>query len=171
MKYFKFDDFFRSGTAKEKGIINYPDNAEELREVKSNIELLVDRVLDPLRERVGFPILICSGYRCKELNKIVGGSKKSQHLTGQAADILGMIPNSNIKLAEELLSGDYFFDQAIFERYNRDKLTCLWIHISYNPGHNRNDVLLYYNGKYRKLTCEEIERLKKDIKERIKYQN
>lgn len=45
------------------------------------------RKLDAMREELGRPITITSGYRCKSHNKNVGGSPNSQHLYGKAADI------------------------------------------------------------------------------------
>ena len=45
--------------------------------------------LGVLRDRVGVPFIINSGYRCKRHNasKAVKGAKDSQHLIGNAADI------------------------------------------------------------------------------------
>ena len=48
---------------------------------------LIENVLDPLREAYGKPIVVTSGFRCKKLNKAVGGSPSSQHLLGLDADI------------------------------------------------------------------------------------
>lgn len=49
--------------------------------------LLVDHILDPIREAWGKPIKINSGYRSKALNSKIGGSKTSDHMLGRAADI------------------------------------------------------------------------------------
>ena len=81
MKYFTFPEFEYSLTASLKGYDN-----EAPREARRNIEYLVDTVLDPLREYLGCPIVITSGYRCRDLNNDVGGSPTSQHLLGLAAD-------------------------------------------------------------------------------------
>jgi uncharacterized protein YcbK (DUF882 family) len=43
---------------------------------------LVDNNLDPLREAYKKPIIVTSGFRCEELNRLVGGSKTSHHRTG-----------------------------------------------------------------------------------------
>lgn len=43
--------------------------------------------LQELRDRVGVPIKILSGYRCIKRNQEAGGGKNSQHLYGKAADI------------------------------------------------------------------------------------
>lgn len=47
---------------------------------------LVD-LLDAIRERLGVPLYINSGYRCPEHNAEVGGVSNSQHVEGTAADI------------------------------------------------------------------------------------
>ena len=82
MKYFTLKELTRSTTATAKGIDNTPTP-----EVEKNLTLLVENVLDPLREIYGKPITVNSGYRCPELNKAVGGSKTSDHVKGFAADI------------------------------------------------------------------------------------
>ncbi len=81
MKYLTIPEFDYSVKAALKGYDN-----EAPREARRNIGLLVDTVLDPLREALGGPIIITSGYRCRDLNHDVGGSPTSQHLLGLAAD-------------------------------------------------------------------------------------
>lgn len=80
--YFTLDEFTYSITAQHLGIDNTPSG-----EAVKNLERLVSRVLDPLREAWGSPIIVTSGYRCPELNARVGGVKTSYHLRGMAADI------------------------------------------------------------------------------------
>ena len=82
MKYFSIEEMIKSDTAKAKGIGNTPS-----QEVIDNLTKLIEAVLDPLREWFGKPITVNSGYRCEALNKAVGGSKTSDHMTGRAADI------------------------------------------------------------------------------------
>ena len=67
-KYFKVAEMLRSETADKNKIQNTPS-----AEIKQNIEKLLE-VLDGLREFYGKPIKITSGFRCAELNKLVGGS-------------------------------------------------------------------------------------------------
>ena len=48
--------------------------------------------LQKLRDRLGVPVIITSGYRCEKHNKEVGGAINSLHLTGQAADFTAPVP-------------------------------------------------------------------------------
>ena len=79
MKYFKLSDFEYSETAIKKGIIN-----KIPKETISNYEKFMV-VLDEIRTELGKPIYINSGYRCAKLNKMVGGSKTSDHTFEGAA--------------------------------------------------------------------------------------
>lgn len=77
---FDFDEFLVSATR--------PDLVETPGSVAAHaIELLATRVLQPLRDTVGAPLTITSGYRSRELNRAIGGSPTSQHLRGEAADV------------------------------------------------------------------------------------
>ena len=131
MKYFTLNELTASSTAKRKGIDNTPDAT-----VKANLTALVANILDPLREAYGKPIVVSSGYRSPKLNRAVGGAAKSQHVTGQAADIhtLSDTPADNKKLFDLILKLKLPFDQLINE-YNFN-----WVHVSYSP-RNRRQVL------------------------------
>ena len=83
MKYFTISEFIKSDTALKMRLWNGAN-----REVEENIRALVDNVLDPLRERYGYPIYVTSGYRCPKLNSAVNGAPNSQHMRGEAADIV-----------------------------------------------------------------------------------
>ena len=69
-------------------------HCEMPEEVRREVEHLVRTYLQPLRDRLGKPIIIVSGYRCPSHNKAVGGARRSQHMYGRAADIKvpGMSP-------------------------------------------------------------------------------
>lgn len=131
MKYFNYYELTASSTAKRKGIDNTPDAT-----VRANLTALVANILDPLREAYGKPIVVSSGYRSPKLNRAVGGAAKSQHVTGQAADIhtLSDTPADNKKLFDLILKLKLPFDQLINE-YNFN-----WVHVSYSP-RNRRQVL------------------------------
>ena len=55
--------------------------------VVQNLQKLCVLVLQPLRDAIGRPVYINSGYRSKRLNARVGGVPNSRHLQGRAADI------------------------------------------------------------------------------------
>ena len=82
MKYFTIKELTHSDTAVSLGIDNTRSREHELC-----LTLLVDRVLDPIREHWGLPIRVTSGYRCPELNEEVDGVEDSWHMDGCAADI------------------------------------------------------------------------------------
>lgn len=80
--HFALREFSESATAMKHGIDNRPTP-----EVVENLRRLCSHTLEPLREKLGLPIIITSGFRTKELNDIiVHASRKSQHMSGQAAD-------------------------------------------------------------------------------------
>lgn len=164
MKYFKLEEFYRSKTADEynethiEQIINRPKSFERCA-IENNINDLVDNVLDPLREIAGQPIYITSGFRCPKLNRLVRGSNKSQHLSGQAADITLLNPQSNLWLAHYIST--LVFDQLILEGQQRDKYTFAWIHVSYknDRSKNRKQILLAEKVGYKPLTQKELQSL------------
>lgn len=132
MKYFTMNELTASATAKRLGIPNVPTWREA-----ENLRLLVENVLDPLREAWGAPIIVTSGFRCKMLNEMIGGASNSQHTMGMAADIrtLSDLPQDNERLFDLARSMDLPFDQLIDEyRYN-------WVHISYSRYSMRKQVL------------------------------
>ena len=100
----------------------------------NNINALVNNVLDPLRARIGRPIIITSGYRSQRVNELVGGSKTSQHLLGKAADIhvQGYTPQQ-MDMVYRTIQMYYDFDQLIF--YPSKNI----IHISWNGDKNRQE--------------------------------
>ena len=163
-KYFSFDEFADSATAEEHGIDNtIPNNTVEL-----NIYCLITEVLDPLRELVGMPIYVTSGYRCKELNRLLKGSKNSQHMTGEAADITTNDAYGNMVMVIKLLCVLHNFDQLILYRQTRDKLKYAWLHVSNKGnGKNRRQVMMCHNGEYRILGIEEQQRLVFDLSEQV----
>ena len=130
-KYFTFDELIHSDTADRLGIDNSPTS-----EAVSNLNDLVTNVLDNLRDGWGRPIIVTSGYRCKELNAAVGGAHYSQHLKGQAADIVSDDFDEFRRFVRRWCK-DNEFDQCIFEHRGCKE----WVHISYVEGRNRRQVL------------------------------
>lgn len=81
-KNFTLKELTKSATADRLGINNKPNKT-----VLANLEELAYKILQPIRDKYGKPIIVTSGYRCPALNRAVGGCPTSQHILGQAADI------------------------------------------------------------------------------------
>lgn len=131
---FFLDEFIYSETAEKLGIINNPHGIHI-----ENMTRLCLYVLEPVRAHFKRPIKIKSGYRCPALNKAVGGSKNSQHMSGEAVDIeISGVDNADIwRWIDENLE----FDQVIAERLSEDDGAAGWIHVSYNYFDNRNEAI------------------------------
>lgn len=136
MKHFNLLEFFQSSTAAKNGIKNEP-SADEKATIVRNINLLVDNVLDPVRDMVCNPIIITSGYRSSRVNKLVGGVANSQHMSGCAADfhIQGFTPSMMHQVFLYIFN-TLEFDQLIFYRSKNI------IHVSYIENGNRHEASL-----------------------------
>ncbi len=135
---FTYEELCNSNVAERRGINNRPRTKEEEKRVIENLKALCMEVLQPLRDFLGKPVVISSGYRCPELNKAVGGVRNSQHMKGEAADI-------HVENTEHLLKIMHFimdetdFDQVIWER---NRAGTQWVHVSYKrEGVNRHQVM------------------------------
>lgn len=127
---FKMSELIYSETAIKNNVNNMPDiNSLD------NLLNLIYYCLQPARELLGAPIIITSGYRNPLVNRLVGGVNSSQHTKGQAVDftVLGITPSQIISIIK---TSKIEFDQLINE-YDK------WVHISYNKGKNRREVLKY----------------------------
>lgn len=133
-KYFSLDEL----TVTHQKLNNTPG----LLEIQK-LKLLVQNLLDPVREMYDSPIYVSSGFRSLTLNKAVGGATKliSQHTKGEAADIDGV---DNAKLFN-FIRDHFDFDQLIWEEGNN--LQPAWIHVSYKAKGNRQQILKFKNKK------------------------
>ena len=142
-KHVSYKEGVYSITATRLGINNTP-NDEQL----DNMELVAKEVFEPLREWVGGPIKINSFFRGLPLNTAIGGSKKSQHMKGQAMDIDDNYGHATNAEMYHWIKENLDFDQMIWEFGNDDEPN--WIHVSYvSAEENRNRCLRAYksNGK------------------------
>ena len=130
MRNFTIQELTASATAEAKKIKNDPTP-----EAVENLKLLVDKVLDPLRDAYGKPIRVNSGYRSPALNAAVKGSKTSQHVKGQAADITGGSKQENKKLFELAQKLNLPYCQLI------DEKNFSWVHISYDKNNVKRQIL------------------------------
>ena len=130
--HFQLSEFERSETASRLGI----DNCINDPEIIANIKNLCEHVLEPLRAYANCPILINSGYRCPQLNAAVGGSRRSQHMKGEACDIRitdSATGNRWFRWMKENLP----FDQLVKERAHRSS-SSFWIHVSLTRNEEKN---------------------------------
>ena len=135
-KNFSYDELIASATAKRLGIDNTPsyDEKEKLRQ-------LAEEVLQPIRDAWRAPIIVNSAYRSQEVNKAVGGSKTSQHLKGEAADITIGGKERNRKLFNFIYKliqkGEIKVGQLI------DEYSYSWIHVSLPRMNKPNNQILH----------------------------
>ena len=134
-KNFTFEELTASATAKAKGIRNNPGQTDII-----NLCALVHRVLQPLRDAMGQPIKIGSGFRSLALNMAVGGVSNSQHMRGEAADLCIDGDIEKGKRWFEWIKTHCEFDQLIWEK--NPKTGNYWVHVSYRAdGKNRKQVI------------------------------
>ena len=133
-KNFTMEELCRSATAERHGIKNWPEAGDEEHRVRENLRYLCFDVLQPLREYVGGPIVVNSGYRTKEVNRLVGGVMNSQHLTGEAADLRIESTKQGREWAEWIMDGkavwlhvsarrDKSLNRRVFKKIGITKLT------------------------------------------------
>ena len=96
-------------------------------------------LIDPILE-IYPSLIITSGYRCAELNKILGGSNTSQHIFGQAVDL--KVPQlTTADLYNWIYSNIKSYDQLIWEYpergdYTSNGIDFSWVHISWVSNNN-----------------------------------
>nr|DAI41411.1 MAG TPA: peptidase [Caudoviricetes sp.] len=113
----------QSGTALRLGISNTPNATQ-----KRDLLRLMD-YLDGIREEFGEPIKVTSGFRSWRVNKDVGGVKNSQHLAGQAADIVPAKSPERLRELFDIIRKRGGFQQVIYERKGQS----VWVHVAIPP--------------------------------------
>lgn len=131
--HISYKEATHSKYASQFGIENTPSEDD----IK-NMNLVAEKLFEPLREWVKAPIRVNSFYRSKKLNTALGGSRKSSHLTGNAIDITSMGGKTNLEMFH-YIKDNLDFDQLIWEFGTEPK----WLHISYkSKKDNRKQVLV-----------------------------
>lgn len=130
--FFWLSEFLRSDLATRRGLANVPDAA-----ALANLRMVLAPGMERVRNALGVPVQITSGFRAPALNAAVGGAKTSQHVLGQAADFIAPTFGTARAITRYLLARwpDLRFDQLIFEG--------TWVHISFvaDQANARGDVL------------------------------
>jgi zinc D-Ala-D-Ala carboxypeptidase len=134
-KHISYKEATQSQTATRLGIPNAPGEYEI-----QNMQLLAEKVFEPLREFFDVPIYVSSFYRSKELNKAIGGSSRSQHCEGRAIDlddVYGGVTNAEMF---QFIANILDYDQLIWELGNDENPA--WVHVSYvSEDQNRKQML------------------------------
>lgn len=120
-EHFTLAELTVSAAAARKGLHNVPPLVE-LANLKATA-----RRMEEVRTLLGKPVLVLSGYRSPTVNRLVGGSRTSAHMSGHAVDFIcpafGSAPQVAAFLAEHLTD----FDQIIDEFGE-------WVHVGFGPG-------------------------------------
>lgn len=138
-KYFALDEMIASQTATRRHIDNMP-NADQLENLKDTC-----RQADKVREFLGGPMFISSGFRSAKLNAAIGGARTSSHMRGEAMDFTCPSFGTAKEVFEALKDSGIQFDQLILE-YPESKGA--WVHIGFGS-EMRNEKLVYDGHSYR----------------------
>lgn len=131
--HFPFDELTFSQTAIRAGIKNEPNKTE-----RENLYVLA-QMLEAIRVILGHnPMHSNSGFRCYDLNTLLGGSVTSQHMTGCADDFTCRKYGDPKKICKRIVDSDIGFDQLINEGR--------WVHVSWAL-HPRRSILTASFGK------------------------
>ena len=138
-KNFHLSELIKSQTASRLSIKNIPNEI-----VISKLRLLCEKVLQPIRDNFDLPVIISSGYRSPDVNRAVGGSSKSQHMTGEAADF--DIPSIDNYTLAQWIKENLNYDQLILEFYTGGNSG--WIHVGYSPRHLNQELTINRYGSF-----------------------
>ena len=139
-KHFSLAELTKSSTATRRGIDNDPDST-----ARENLIVLCSEVLEPVREHYGVPFVPNSGFRCLELNRAIGSSDSSQHVTGNAVDF--EVPGVDNKEVALWVKENCDFDQLILEFYKDGEPTSGWVHCSYDVDKDHRKSARVFDGK------------------------
>jgi zinc D-Ala-D-Ala carboxypeptidase len=128
---FSLADVTRSDTATRRG---FDEQFKPEQRVIDNAKEVCVNILDKIPQA----FFISSFYRCKRLNRAIGGSATSDHMEGCAVDIDSQ-NNINNRIIFDFIRMNCKFNQLIYEfgnDFNPD-----WVHVSYRKTGNRNQIL------------------------------
>lgn len=133
-EHFTLDEMTQSQEALRKGLDNTPSQA-----VIENLKMTAYH-MEKVRELLGKPIFISSGYRSPAVNVAVGGSLKSHHCQGYAVDFKCNSFGTPLDICRKIMASDLKYDQLIYEG--------TWVHISFAPSMRRENLHAHFkNGK------------------------
>jgi len=142
-KHISYHEGTYSRTGERRDLDNTP-NEDQLKCMKE----VAENLFEPLREWVGGPIKINSFFRGEPVNSAIGGSRKSQHMKGQAIDIDDTFGHKTNAEMYQYIKNNLDFDQMIWE-FGTDK-NPNWLHISWvshRPNRKKLTIAKKVNGK------------------------
>lgn len=153
-KHFDLFTLCASETAEAQGWHNLPP-----ADVIENLRALCSHVLDPLVDHFDLPVNVTSGYRHARLNAEIGGLAASQHITGQAADL--MVGGLTAGYLARWIAENLEFDELILEKFAPATDNWGWVHVSYSTDKNRRkistfDGQMYHDGLLDLPVCAPI---------------
>ena len=138
--HFTLSELTKSSTAERLGMDNTPDD-----EAIKNLAVLCEMILEPVREHYGIAFAPNSGFRGLLLNRAIGSSDSSQHVTGHAVDFeLPGIANKEVAL---WVQENCEYDQLILEFYKEGIPDSGWVHCSYTQERKNRNSARVYDGK------------------------
>ena len=139
-EHFSLEELCHSQTADRLGLNNQPDaiTIQRLRSVAHGLEMI--------RTLIQCPITVSSGYRSLLVNRAVGGSSSSQHMTGHAADITAHNFGSPRDLMDAIVKAKLPYDQVILEFASLSDDSKGWVHISFSERNRRQALIIDHHG-------------------------
>lgn len=141
MQYFTVNELCVSGSRPD--LVEVPSKGSS---IYNNIVFFIETFLDPVRQKLGRPIVVTSGYRPTALNIAVGGSRTSNHTAGFASDChTGNNGSDNLSIVAAALETGLEFDEIIIEGAKFDAkgeiVSCKWVHLAKKRVNNRRKFL------------------------------
>lgn len=134
-EHFSLEEMTQSQTASRLGLDNTPSD-----QVTDNLRATCEK-FEAVRDLLGLPITVTSGYRSPAVNKAVGGVGTSAHCEGWAVDFICPAFGSPYQIAEKIMASGLRFDQLIMEH--------TWVHIAFAPAMRQQPLTLVAGGGYK----------------------
>ena len=137
--HFSWEELTRTGQTSLQAA-----NRAEAEAFRAQLTALATNLLEPIRAKFG-PVKINSAFRGPSVNAAVGGSKTSQHMRGEAADIVA--PAVSVEELHRWICAEsgLAFGQCILEKSSPDR-PFTWVHVSLGT---KREALIYNGaGKY-----------------------
>jgi hypothetical protein len=131
--HFSLAEMTASEVAVRRGLDNTPTP-----DIVENLKLLCG-YMEQIRDLLGVPITVHSGYRSPKVNAAVGGSDHSAHLHGMACDFIAPAYGTPQEIAKVILgNGTIPFDQLIYEGS--------WVHFGIGDDMRKQVLTAHFDG-------------------------